>query len=75
MRARKVPFGFVNDMARVFEQPVARAQCFADGRGVRTVALSGDVEGRRDLSAPPSLDADRAGVLAWLEAAEAGSGS
>ncbi len=71
MRDRKVPFGFVNDMARVFEQPGARDQCFDDGRGVRTVALTGDIEGRRDLSAPPHLDADRAAVLSWLEAREA----
>ena len=71
MRARKVPFGFVNDMAAVFEQPVANAQRFEDGRGVRTVALSGHIEGRRDLTAPPGLDADRQAVLAWLAAAEA----
>ena len=66
MRARKVPFGFVNDMAAVFEQPAAADQRFDDGRGVRSVALSGHIEGRRDLSAPPGLDADRAAVLAWL---------
>ena len=66
MRARKVPFGFVNDMAAVFEQPAAAAQRFDDGRGVRSVALSGHIEGRRDLSAPPGLDADREAVLAWL---------
>ena len=67
MRAGKVPFGFVNDMAEVFEQPAAVDQCFDGGRGVRTVALTGDIEGRRDLSPPPSLNADRAEVLAWLE--------
>ncbi len=71
MRARKVPFGFVNDMAAVFGQPAAAAQCFENGRGVRTVALSGHIEGQRDLSAPPGLDADRADVLTWLAAAEA----
>ena len=70
MRARKVPFGFVNDMAAVFEQPAASAQRFADGRGVRSVALSGHIEGRRDLSLPPGLDANRHEVLAWLAAAE-----
>lgn len=70
MLARKVPFGFVNDMAQVFELPAAREQCFSDGRGVKTVALSGDIEGRDDLSVPPGLDADRAAVLAWLETAE-----
>ena len=73
MRTGKVPFGFVNDMAAVFKQPVARDQCFDDGLGVRSVALSGDIEGRRDLTAPPHLDADRAEVVAWLEAREADS--
>lgn len=72
MRARKVPFGFVNDMAAVFEQPAASAQRFEDGRGVRTVALTGHIEGRADLSAPPGLDADRAAVLSWLAAVEDG---
>ena len=70
MTARKVPFGFVNDMAQVFEQPGARAQCFTDGRGVRTLALEGDMEGAADLPPPPSLDADRDDVLRWLEARE-----
>ena len=67
MTARKVPFGFVNDMAAVFEQPAAERQRFDGGAGVRTVALEGDVEGSGDLSAPPELDADRAAVLSWLE--------
>ena len=70
MRARKVPFGFVNDMAAVFEQPAANAQRFADGRGVRSVALYGDIEGLSDLSVPPALDADRQEVLDWLAAIE-----
>ena len=74
MRARKVPFGFVNDMAAVFEQPAADAQRFNDGRGVRSVALTGHIEGRRDLSPPPGLDADRDEVLAWLAASEADGG-
>lgn len=73
MRARKVPFGFVNDMAAVFEQPAARAQLFEDGRGVRSVALTGHIEGQRDLSAPPGLDADRNEVLAWLAASGQGA--
>lgn len=67
MRARKVPFGFVNDMAAVFEQPAAKAQCFSNGPGVRSVALSGDIEGLTELRAPPGLDADRAAVLSWLD--------
>ena len=69
-RARKVPFGFVNDMAAVFEQPAANAQRFADGRGVRSVALYGDIEGLNDLSVPPALDADRQQVLDWLAVVE-----
>jgi crotonobetainyl-CoA:carnitine CoA-transferase CaiB-like acyl-CoA transferase len=69
MTARKVPFGFVNDMAAVFEQPAARAQCFTGGAGVRTVALEGDMEGLSALTPPPQLDADRAAVLAWLDSA------
>ena len=72
MRQRKVPFGFVNDMAAVFEQPAAAAQRFDDERGVRSVALTGHIEGRRDLSAPPGLDADRDEVLAWLSSKENG---
>lgn len=70
MLARKVPFGFVNDMARVFELPAARGQRFGDGRGVKTVALSGDIQGQDDLTPPPHLDADRAEVLAWLDRVE-----
>lgn len=70
MTERKVPFGFVNDMAGVFEQAPARAQCFEGGAGVRTVALTGDIEGARTLKAPPSLDADRADVLRWLAGRE-----
>ena len=64
--AAKVPFGFVNDMPRVFEQPAARDQCFTGGGGVRTLALTGDIEGARSLSPPPGLDADRSAILSWL---------
>jgi crotonobetainyl-CoA:carnitine CoA-transferase CaiB-like acyl-CoA transferase len=63
----KVPFGFVNDMAAVFEQPASRGQCFDDGRGVRSVALEGDVEGLRTLAGPPGLDEHRAEILALLD--------
>ena len=69
MTAGKVPFGFVNDMAQVFAQPTARAQCFESGDGVRTLALEGDIEGTSALDPPPRLNADRVGVLAWLEQA------
>ncbi|MEM8766131.1 MAG: CoA transferase [Pseudomonadota bacterium] len=67
MRERKVPFGFVNDMAAVFKEPAAAAQRFEGGRGVRSVALKGDIEGSRTLSEPPHLDADRATILRWLD--------
>jgi crotonobetainyl-CoA:carnitine CoA-transferase CaiB-like acyl-CoA transferase len=70
LSARKVPFGYVNDMAAVFEQAGARAQCFDGGGGVRTVALSGDIGSASSLSPPPSLDADRDQVLAWLNDVE-----
>jgi len=52
----RVPFGFVNDMRQVFEQEISRRQCFEGMKGVRTVALEGDIEGRRQLSMPPRLD-------------------
>jgi crotonobetainyl-CoA:carnitine CoA-transferase CaiB-like acyl-CoA transferase len=70
MTERKVPFGFVNDMAAVFEQPGAMEQRLDGGKGVRTVALSGDITGATTLAEPPGLDADRAEVLSWLESAE-----
>lgn len=70
MTRRKVPFGFVNDMAAVFRQSAASAQCFLGAPGVRTVALTGDIEGLGSLSAPPHLDADRQAVLDWLMVAE-----
>jgi crotonobetainyl-CoA:carnitine CoA-transferase CaiB-like acyl-CoA transferase len=66
----KVPFGFVNDMAEVFEQSASRAQCFDGGRGVRTVALEGDIEGARSLPAPPRLDQHRSQILRWLDSLE-----
>lgn len=51
-----VPFGFVNDMRQVFEQEVCKRQCLEGARGVRTLALDGDFEGRRRLAEPPRLD-------------------
>ncbi len=70
MRERKVPFGFVNDMAAVFREPAAAAQRFEGGRGVRSVALSGDIEGATSLAEPPHLDADRRAILRWLDERE-----
>jgi crotonobetainyl-CoA:carnitine CoA-transferase CaiB-like acyl-CoA transferase len=71
MSERKVPFGYVNDMAAVFEQAAASAQCFEGGGGVRTVAIEGDIEGAASLGSPPGLDADREAVLGWLAEVEA----
>ncbi len=66
LQADKVPFGFVNDMAAVFAAPEAARQLFADGRGVRTVALQGDFAGADSLAPPPHLDEHRAEILALL---------
>ena len=70
MLSRKVPFGVVNDMAQVFMQAGAKAQCFTGGSGVRTVALEGDIEGTATLTPPPELDADRENILRWLDSRE-----
>ena len=67
LRAAKVPFGFVNDMPAVFELAESRAQLFEGGRGVRTVSLTGSVEGRRALPPPPRLDQHRSEILAELD--------
>ena len=64
--ARKVPFGFVNDMPGVFQQPQCVEQLFDGGGGVRSVALSGDIKSARRLSAPPHLDEHREEILHWL---------
>ena len=66
MLAAKVPFGFVNDMRAVFEQPASRAQLFGAGTGVRSIALTGDITGRKDLAAPPSLNAHGEEILSAL---------
>ncbi|MDA1075457.1 MAG: CoA transferase [Proteobacteria bacterium] len=63
----KVPFGFVNDMAQVFAEPAAKDQLLASGRGVRTIALSGSLNTRGDLTPPPHLDEHRSEILAELE--------
>jgi crotonobetainyl-CoA:carnitine CoA-transferase CaiB-like acyl-CoA transferase len=52
---RKVPFGFVNDMARVFEQPESRRQLFG-ATGLRSVALQGDFGQPIELAPPPHLN-------------------
>lgn len=65
----KVPYGFVNDMAAVFEQPGAQAllvEAEVDGRplrGVRSVAISGTAVHLTTPSAPPHLNAHAAAIL------------
>jgi crotonobetainyl-CoA:carnitine CoA-transferase CaiB-like acyl-CoA transferase len=67
----RVPFGFVNAMNEVFEQP-ASASLIIEGtlddgstiRGMRTVAIDGDVmKLDRPLSPPPHCNADEEFVL------------
>ncbi len=67
LRTAKVPFGFVNDMQQVFEQPESRRQLLSDGAGVRTVALDGDIEGRRAIGPPPHLDQHGKAIRLELE--------
>ena len=52
---RSVPFGFVNDIARVFEQPESRRQLFRSD-GLRSVALQGDFGQPLELAPPPHLN-------------------
>jgi crotonobetainyl-CoA:carnitine CoA-transferase CaiB-like acyl-CoA transferase len=66
LRARKVPFGFINDMREVFEQPAAQAQILDDGAGLRSIALSGDIEGRTSLGPPPRLNEQGQQILEEL---------
>lgn len=63
MRREKIPFGSVNDMRSVFEQPESRRQLFEAGNGLRTLSITGSIEGSRDLSPPPHLDQHRAEIL------------
>jgi crotonobetainyl-CoA:carnitine CoA-transferase CaiB-like acyl-CoA transferase len=64
LTAAKVPFGFVNDMAAVFEQPESeRLVMMADGlRGVRTFVADGFGEACT-LTPPPSFNGDGRRVL------------
>jgi crotonobetainyl-CoA:carnitine CoA-transferase CaiB-like acyl-CoA transferase len=83
--AAMVPYGFVNDMAAVFEQPGAQALLMhgaANGhalRGVHSCAFSGTAATIVDPSPPPSLH-EHAGTvlrdfLGYDEAAIAGMAS
>ncbi len=67
-----VPFGFVNDMAAVFEQPAARAMVLegtVDGapiRGVRSCAITGTAATPVRPAAPPHLHQHARDVLGGL---------
>ena len=75
LEAAKVPYGIVNDMAAVFEQPRAQRLllegCCDDRavRGVRTLALGGDAVNLVQQTPPPHLnqhaDAILNGMLAY----------
>lgn len=70
LRAERVPFGPVNDMAAVFEQPTAQA-CLLEAeaangsraRAVRTATYTGDLP-HPELTAPPALGAHGEQLLA-----------
>ena len=71
--AAKVPFGFVNDMAAVFDQPGAAALILEgtahDGtklRGVRSLVIGGDAAQLHQPSVPPGLNEHVHSVLAEL---------
>lgn len=72
LTAAKVPYGFVNDMAAVFEQPGARALLLegeSDGRpiaGVRTLAIGGNAVDLANPAPPPHFNAHAAAVLGDL---------
>ena len=61
-----VPHGFVHPMPEVFGQPEARAQLFQSGDGLRTIALRGELAGKKSLSRPPHLDEHGEQIRDWL---------
>jgi len=69
LEAAKVPYGFVNDMAAVFEQPQAARLLLdadVDGRhlrGVRSFAAGGDAASLAKPTPPPHYDQHRATIL------------
>ncbi|MGR8918400.1 MAG: CaiB/BaiF CoA transferase family protein [Gammaproteobacteria bacterium] len=69
LEAAKVPFGFVNDMAAVFELPGAQRLLLegeVDARpikGVRTLAVAGDAARQVTPAPPPHFDQHRDLVL------------
>lgn len=72
LEAAKVPFGYVNDMAAVFEQPGTRRLVLEDDdgkqilRGVRTLAFTGDAAEVVTPSAPPHLGEHGRDILEHL---------
>lgn len=73
LKRHKVPFGLVNDMRQVFEQPSTRGLVLEAQhhgrpvRGVRSAVWEGDFAPRRSLSPPPSLDENSKQVLDFIE--------
>lgn len=72
LRGAKVPFGFVNDMAAVFAEPGATrlmVEGEQDGRrlrGVRSLAIGGDVIEQIPLAPPPHLNQHATDILRGL---------
>lgn len=67
LQSARVPFGFVNDMQEVFEQPGGRRTLVTDGQlhGVRSFVAAG-AGARSDLAGPPAYNGDGAGILESL---------
>lgn len=72
LTAEKVPFGFVNSMEAVFQQPGAKEMTitgetkYGPVTGVRSMIMQGDAFTVKALSPPPHFDNDRAQILAEL---------
>ena len=73
LERRKVPFGQVNDMQEVFQQPQSKA-LLLEGvagdisiRGVRSAVWDGDIAPDRALSPPPTLDQHSQQVIDFVE--------
>jgi crotonobetainyl-CoA:carnitine CoA-transferase CaiB-like acyl-CoA transferase len=73
LESSKVPFGLVNDMREVFEQPQSQALVL-DGvvggvriRGVRSAVWDGDIAPDRALTAPPIFNEHSQQVFDFIE--------
>jgi len=62
---QRVPFGFVNDMAQVFDQPGGQRTLLRAGdlQGVRSFVAHG-VDAHAELAPPPAYNADGVSILA-----------